>query len=63
MRGEFDQAIGNSLVGKINGLPKIIAHRDETEPVFRGLLMKTLNDIDQLDFAPLPNTERIGPAA
>ncbi|WP_156463968.1 ROK family transcriptional regulator [Devosia sp. Leaf420] len=63
MRGEFDQAIGNSLVGKINGLPKIVAHRDETEPVFRGLLMKTLNDIDQLDFAPLPNSERIGPAA
>ncbi|KKB79797.1 hypothetical protein VW35_04660 [Devosia soli] len=60
MRPEIDQAIKSSLVGKINGSPLIVGHRDETEPVFRGLLMKTLNDIDQSDFAPLPNSERIG---
>lgn len=63
MRAEIGQAISNSLVGKINGLPSIVGHRDETEPIFRGLLMKTLHDIDQLDFAPLPTSDRVGPAA
>lgn len=62
MHGEIDQAIRSSLVGQINGSPIFVAHRDETEPVFRGLLMKTLNDIDQADFAPLPNSERISAA-
>lgn len=62
MRPEIDQAIKGSLVGRINGSPHIVAHRDETEPIFKGLLMKTLNDIDQVDFAPLPSAERAGPA-
>lgn len=63
MRTEIDQAIQSSLVGKINGSPHIIAHRDETQPIFQGLLMKTLSDIDQVDFAPLPAVARAGPAA
>ena len=30
--------------------------RDESEPIFRGLMMKTLTDLDQTDFANLPNS-------
>jgi predicted NBD/HSP70 family sugar kinase len=60
MRPEIDQAILSSLVGRINGSPQIVAHRDETEPIFKGLLMKTLNDIDLVDFAALPSSERAG---
>ena len=61
MRPEIDQAILGSLVGSINGSPQIVAHRDETEPIFKGLLMKTLHDIDLVDFAALPSSERAGP--
>jgi predicted NBD/HSP70 family sugar kinase len=63
MRGEIEQAIKSSLVGSINGLPVIRAHHDESEPIYRGLLMKTLNDIDQAEFAPLSSSERVGPPA
>lgn len=63
MRSELNQALSATLVCKINGLPRIVAYRDEKEPIFRGLLMKTLNDIDQADFAPLPSSERIAKAS
>lgn len=55
MRPEIESALSSSLVCKISGLPKIMGHLDEKEPVFKGLLMKTLNDIDQTDFAALPS--------
>jgi len=58
MRPEIDRALSASLVCKVNGLPQIIAHSDEKEPIFRGLLMKTLADIDQADFAALPSAGR-----
>ena len=41
------------MICRINGLPEVVAHRDEKEPIFQGLLMKTLNEIDQDDFAGL----------
>ncbi len=53
MRQEIDAALAGALVCKVNGLPTIVAHRDEKEPIFKGLLMKTLNEIDQADFAGL----------
>ncbi len=53
MRPEIDAALDASLVCRINGRPEIRAHRDETEPIFKGLTMKTLNDVDHLDFAGL----------
>lgn len=53
MRGEIEGALDTSLVCRINGRPEIRAHRDETEPIFKGLMMKTLNDLDQTDFAGL----------
>lgn len=58
MRPEINQALTSSLVCKVNGMPTIVAHRDEKEPMFRGLLMKTLADIDQTDFAALPLNAR-----
>jgi predicted NBD/HSP70 family sugar kinase len=54
MRPEIDGALSSTLVCRVSGTPEIVPHRDETEPIFKGLLMKTLEDIDQQDFAPLP---------
>ena len=51
MEAEIHAALSSALVCRINGLPTIVAHRDEKEPIFKGLMMKTLNDIDQADFA------------
>jgi len=59
MRPEIEAAISASLIGRINGLPTMVAHRDEMEPIFRGLMMKTLNEIDQADIATLPSVARI----
>jgi len=53
MQAEITAALSSALVCRINGLPEIIAHHDEKEPIFQGLMMKTLNDIDQIDFAAL----------
>jgi hypothetical protein len=36
----------------------MVAYRDEKEPIFRGLLMKALNDSDQAEFAALPTPIR-----
>ncbi len=52
-RPEIEAALSSSLVCNINGLPKILAHPDEREPIFRGLMMKTLSALDQTDFAAL----------
>jgi predicted NBD/HSP70 family sugar kinase len=51
MQNEINAALLGSLVCRVNGLPELVAYRDEREPVFKGLLMKTLNEIDQTDFA------------
>ena len=51
MRPEIHAALSGALVCRINGMPEVVAHRDEREPMFKGLLMKTLTDIDQTDFA------------
>lgn len=53
MQGEITAALAGTLVCRINGMPQIVPHRDEKEPIFKGLLMKTLNEIDQADFAGL----------
>ncbi|MBE7731942.1 ROK family protein [Devosia faecipullorum] len=58
MRPEIEGALDASLVCKINGMPRIIPHADEREPIFRGLMMKTLNDIDQNAFAGLAAADR-----
>lgn len=53
MEQEIRGALSATLVCQVNGLPQLIAYRDEREPVFKGLLMKTLNEIDQADFTNL----------
>ena len=53
MQAEITAALSSALVCRVNGLPEVVAHRDEKEPVFKGLLMKTLNDIDQSDIAAM----------
>ena len=53
MRPEIEAALATSLVCSINGLPQISAHLDEKEPIFRGLMMKTLSALDQGDIAAL----------
>jgi predicted NBD/HSP70 family sugar kinase len=53
MRPEIEAALKSTLVCRVNGLPQIMAHPDEKEPIFRGLMMKTLNAVDQDDFAAL----------
>lgn len=58
-RPEVEAALSSSLVCKINGLPKILAHPDEREPIFRGLMMKTLSTLDQTDFAALETGSRV----
>ena len=63
MRPEIEAALAGALVCRINGMPKLVAHRDEGEPIFRGLMMKTLNEIDQIDFAALPSAPRAAPEA
>ena len=58
MRPEIEAALAGALVCRVNGLPAIVAYRDEKEPIFRGLMMKALNEIDQAEFAALPNIAR-----
>lgn len=53
MQAEITSALASALVCRVNGLPQIIALHDDKEPVFVGLLMKTLHQIDQDDFAAL----------
>lgn len=53
MQAEIEAALASALVCRVNGLPTVVAHRDEKEPIFKGLLMKTLNEIDQTDFAAM----------
>ncbi len=52
MQAEIMAALSSTLVCRVNGMPRLVAYRDESEPVFKGRLMKTLNEIDQSDFAP-----------
>lgn len=54
MRPEIEAAVATSLVARINGAPAIVPHSDESEPIFRGLTMKTLHELDQAQFATLP---------
>lgn len=56
MKAEIDAALGTSLVGRVAGLPEVRALRDESEPVFQGLVAETLRELDQTEIAALPAT-------
>jgi predicted NBD/HSP70 family sugar kinase len=55
MKAELEGAIAASLIARVHGVPQILTHGDESEPVFRGLRIKALTEIDQNLFAPLPS--------
>ena len=54
MRPEIDAALAASFVCRVNGMPEVRALRDESEPIFVGLMMQTLIELDRTEFAPLP---------
>lgn len=58
-RPEIEAALSASLICKINGMPTILAHPDEREPIFRGLQMKTLSALDQAEIAALEAGKRL----
>lgn len=55
MQEEFTAALGASLVAKMNGGPDVRTLADESEPIFNGLMLHALGDIDEKDFAPMPS--------
>lgn len=57
MQAEIEAALAASLVCRVNGTPAMHTHLDESEPIFRGLTMKALHDVDQSEFALLPASE------
>ncbi len=57
MASEIDAALAGTLVCKVNGPPKIVAHLEDREPVFQALMMKTLYEMDQNDIAPLTHRD------
>lgn len=54
MRTEFEAAIATSLIADVHGMPAITTYDDESEPVFKGLMMRALTSLDQGKFAALP---------
>jgi predicted NBD/HSP70 family sugar kinase len=58
MRGEIEAALKASLVCRINGLPVITSHFDEREPIYQGMLINTLSELDQEFFATVGNGAR-----
>lgn len=55
MRTEFEAAVAASLIANVHGMPAITTYDDESEPVFKGLMMRALMSLDQVDFAALPS--------
>lgn len=55
MRKEFDAAVRSSLIATVHDVPQTTTYDDESEPVFKGLMMKALMSLDQSDFAALPS--------
>lgn len=58
MQAEIEAALAASLVCQVSGTPEMRTHLDESEPIFRGLTMKALNEVDQGEFAVLPADAR-----
>ena len=61
LRGEIEAALGGALVGRVSGVPRLVTLSDESEPIFSGLGLRTLDELDQSEFAGLsisPSAER-----
>lgn len=46
MQADIVAALSDSLVCRINGLPAITVHHDEREPIFQGMVIKALAELD-----------------
>ena len=57
MRAEIDAALAQCFVGRVSGLPVVRALADESEPIFTGLMMQSLAELDQSEFAAMPAAE------
>lgn len=51
---EIQAALGASFVAGIHGVPLVQPMHDESEPIFQGLMMRTLDSLDQAEFAAMP---------
>jgi predicted NBD/HSP70 family sugar kinase len=58
MRAEIDAALAASLVCRINGPPAITVHHDEREPIFQGMLIETLAELDKTHFSNFSSDNR-----
>lgn len=47
MKSDIEDAVGQSLMGKMRGLPPIDIVADAGEPIYRGLKMKALTSLDR----------------
>ncbi len=56
MQGQIEASISASLVGRLHGVPHILTHGDDSEPIYRCLRNRALMEIDQNLFAPLPSS-------
>jgi hypothetical protein len=54
MRAGIEAALAASLVCRINGGPTITVHHDEREPIFQGMVMRTLEGLDTMLFEEKP---------
>jgi predicted NBD/HSP70 family sugar kinase len=54
MQAEIEAALNASLVCRINGAPTITVHHDEREPIFQGMVMRTLEGLDSMLFEGRP---------
>lgn len=59
MRPEIDLALKESLVARVNGMPSITVQHDEREPIFQGMLMATLNTLDEMMSKSLSAEQRV----
>ena len=55
MQAEIEGAMRLSLIGRIKGTPQVQTMVDEGEPISQGLAQRTLEDLEQSDFAAMPS--------
>lgn len=61
MQPDIEESATASLMGRLNGLPPVTLVADASEPIYRGLLMKALTELDSHVFATMsvPTTQSV----
>jgi predicted NBD/HSP70 family sugar kinase len=57
MRAAIEAALEVSLVCRVNGAPTLAVHHDEREPIYQGMLLSTLSELDETLFTS-PDTRQ-----